>query len=150
MATAAAVVTAVGTVYNIHEQRVASRDQQKAARIERRRQQLADARARRRAVAQANQQRASLRAEAASKGASQSSAVQGAAGSIFSQTAEAVGFSYGQEAAALRAGVLQSSANRAVTRGNIAQAVAGLPAQVGIKPSFASVFGSDNTGDSNA
>ena len=40
---------------------------------------------------------------------------------------------------------LQTGANIALTRGNIGQAIAGLPNQVGLAPSFGSVFATDKT-----
>lgn len=142
-ATVAAGLSVATTAYSLHERRQAREEQQKAVEIQRRRRELRNARLRRQAAAQARIQRARLIAEASTRGAIGSSAVLGASGSIRSQLSERIGFSTGEEAAAARTAGLQNIAQSRLGNAATAEAIGGLPSQVGIQPSFASVFTED-------
>lgn len=151
VATIAAVgtgISAAGTVSSQKQQRKAVRAQRRAEDIQRRRREIANARARRKAVAQAAVQRAQLEAEAAARGASTSSSVQGALSSLGSQLAENLGFSSSQGLAATEIGTNLSVAERAKGKAATNAAVAGLPSQFGVQPSlssFAGLFAKDTS-----
>lgn len=140
MGVTAAIVATVGTVSSAVNQHKAAQEQKQALRLQRRQTEIANARQRRKAVADANAKRAQLRAESATTGVQGSSGVQGADASITSQLAEQLGTSLQQDIFGNQITQANQSAAQATGQAGIASAIAAVPAAVGFTPSFGEVL----------
>jgi hypothetical protein len=140
-------IAVAGTGYTIYqgeeagkERRQAVREQQAATRAANRLREIATARERRKALAEARKLAAATRATAGATGTGGTSAVQGALSSVSAQTAERLGFSKVQQLTGQQIAGFESTAAAAGVRAQEAQARSQLPRQLGFEPSFASLF----------
>jgi hypothetical protein len=129
------------------KQRKAAGELAKGAAVQNKLVEIANARARRQAIAEARQVEAAARVEAAAGGALESSAFAGATASLQSQLAETFGFSRVQEQAGQQVAEFEASAARLQTKAAsdlskaaTYSALAELPGQLGFTPSFASAL----------
>lgn len=143
MAVTAAVVAVGATAVQYEETQSVKRATKRKSKAEARLAAIKRARERRKAQTAAVRARASAKAEAAARGAAGSSAAQGVQSSISAQAAERLGFSGVTEQIGKQARGFAQDAADAQGRAATAQAVAGLPSQIGLEGSFASLFDTD-------
>jgi hypothetical protein len=146
MATAAAIVSIVGTGISVRKQNLAARAQRRQNAIEQRAAEITNARNRRIAARNAQIEQARNVQSAANTGTQFTTALTGANESIQSQASSAIGFSTFQESTGAAAG---AQANRVTnfTRGaSTAAAIAGLPGQLGAQPSFENIYSTAKKG----
>jgi hypothetical protein len=146
MAVTAGVVAVTGLAVSFEEQSRARRNQKRIRDTQRRQAAIANSRARRKARADARRLQARTTADAAARGVIGSSATAGSLSSISSQAAEVIGFSRTSVQAGEQIAGFSAAAARATGRAATASAIGSLPGQLGIQPSFASVF-SGGAGD---
>jgi len=140
MGVAAAVITAVSAIESQRQQRKARKEDEEAREIQGKRDELANARQRRRALVESRRARASAVSEGVSAGVSGSSAVAGAAGSVQTQGATNVSFLNQIESLNVaRLGHLNKAAS-ATGKAATATAVGSLPGQLGFKADVTSFF----------
>lgn len=120
-----------GTAYSIDRQRAAERAQERAAKIEKRRVAIQNARERRRASAQAQIQRSQIAAQSAAQGFS-SSGSQQATAAINSQLAGNLSFNEQLSRMNIASINQQQSAQSALTQASYGQAIASLPSSLGM------------------
>ena len=140
MGVTASVIAIGATIFSVEKQAKATREAKRGRKAQKRLNEIAAARARRKASAAARRARAETVSEAAAAGVVGTSAVSGALSSIQAQAAERVGFSKVQTQIGEEISGFAAGAARAETAATTAGAVAGLPSQLGLQPSFASVF----------
>lgn len=130
IAAATALTPGVGQAYSINRQREASQDNKRAARLEKRKAAIQNARERRRAAAEAQVMRSRVQAEQAATGFSTSGQTQ-QMGAINSQLAGQLATSNRIEG--LNRGIInaQTSANNAQTQAGYGQAFGQLSGQLG-------------------
>lgn len=127
---ASTLATVGGTAYSIDRQREAEKDQKRAARIEKRKAAIQNARERRRAAAEAQVARSRIQAQEA-KGTFTSSGQTQSVGAINSQLAGNLSFSRQTEVLNNRILSAQNSAASAMTQAAYGQAAAALPGALG-------------------
>lgn len=126
------LATAGGQVHSALEQRQAGKAQERAARDERRKAALQNARQRRRAAAEAQVARAQVEAQGAAQGDVSGSGTAQAIGAIESQTAGNISFQRTQEGINDRIISNQRSAQRSLNSAQFGQSIASLPSQFGL------------------
>jgi hypothetical protein len=139
----AGILVVGSTAFSVKKQKEAARHERKRVRAQNRLNEIATARARRKELAAARRARAQAVSQAAVSGAIGSSAVAGVESSISAQAAERLGFSSVQEQVGQEAAGFAAKAAKATGAANTAGALAAVPGQVGLEPSFASLFTTD-------
>lgn len=137
-----------GTAYSVSQQRKAEKAQRRAGQLNKQRQQMQDALARRETIREARIARARSVQAAANQGVSSSSAAQGGAGSIISQGNVNLSFLDQQAMSRDQAGNYIGQAQRYTYRAQTGQSVAGLGASLfsnsdAIANRVNSIFGSN-------
>lgn len=134
LAAGAIAVTVIGTAVSIDQQKKSQRLKEKSDAVANAQIALQNDKTVRQALAKSSIDRARLIAQGETQtgGFSGSSSVQGALGSARTQVAANIGFANQTLSAQNRISALGQASNRALVRGGIGRAVAGLPGEFGL------------------